>query len=216
MNTYFCHQCQSQFQLPPTATPSAPFCSDCGSDFVEAVDEDDSFDPGPEFAAFNIDDTLTHAAHAPIAGGLSDLFNMILTSQLARGPRAAGVAGGTTGIGSDPHVRAGTFAGGVSISSQSGGRPVFYGDLAGLGGGDRTVPPMGATSTLRDRMQERDDRGGQGAMPGMPIHENTRPATASDANADRNQRSDPDISLDERRREEVTRMIQLSCLHMLS
>ncbi|KAJ3246561.1 hypothetical protein HDU77_008913, partial [Chytriomyces hyalinus] len=209
MNTYFCHQCQSQFQLPPTATPSAPFCSHCGSDFVEAVDEDDHFDSESEYAAFDTDGTPTRVPHAPIVGGLSELFNMMITSQLSRGPRTAGVVGGTTGIGSDPHVRAGTFAGGVSISSQSGGRPVFYGDLAGLGGGDRTVPAMGVTSTMRDRVQERDERGPHGAMPGMPIHENTRPGTASDANADRNQSADPDMSLDERRREEVTRMIHL-------
>ncbi|KAJ3235308.1 hypothetical protein HDU81_000659 [Chytriomyces hyalinus] len=207
MNTYFCHQCQSQFQLPPTATSADPFCSACASDFVEAVDEVDS---DSEFAAFDTDGSPTRVPQAPIAGGLADLFNMMLTSQLAPRRRGtAGIVGGTTGIGSDPHVRAGTFAGGVSFSSQSGGRPVFYGDLAGLGGGDRTVPPMGATSTIRDRVQERDERGGQGGMPGMPIHDNTRPGTAADANADGNQSTDPDISLEERRREDVTRMIHL-------
>ncbi|KAJ3025146.1 UNVERIFIED_CONTAM: hypothetical protein HDU68_007433, partial [Siphonaria sp. JEL0065] len=146
---YYCHQCQSSFDPPASSIPTDPTtCSQCGSDFIEVLPED-SLD------AFEANDNSDGEIDGFIGGGsvgnpfqFGFLQQMILTSQQQQQQTAAtrlqqeqqtesssstsGGVGRTSSLGGLPRrsattpARSSTFTAGFSMSSENGGRPVFF------------------------------------------------------------------------------------------
>ncbi|KAJ3079800.1 hypothetical protein HK100_010310, partial [Physocladia obscura] len=103
---FYCHLCESAFELAPTAIATQPVCAICGSDFVEQIDDDSENDQN------NLSDT-NNTSNDPALGFA--LLTRMLAGMNATSP-------------SDSSPRSSGFTAGFALSSTNGrfDTPVFF------------------------------------------------------------------------------------------